>query len=84
MPDHLEAKLTKESNGPISGYSVVDVETTSSQVEELRKALAVVDRFRFAALKAAKIQEKNAEWTMLAYACKGNKVTVTIEQGACG
>lgn len=53
--------------------------------DELRAALALVDRYRkaaFAALKLGKIAD--ADWTMVDYAVKGDCVIVTIEQGACG
>jgi hypothetical protein len=51
--------------------------------DELRAALAVVDRYREVAFAALKVGAE-ADWTMVDYTVKDDCVTVTIEQGACG
>ncbi len=51
--------------------------------DELRAALAVVDRYRKVAFAALKVGAE-ADWTMVDYVVKDDCVIVTIEQGACG
>lgn len=51
---------------------------------ELRAALAVVHRYKKAAMKALSLTEKGADWTMLEYSVKNDCVVVVVEQGACG
>lgn len=50
----------------------------------LRLALAEVDRYKREALKALKLNEKDADWMMVEYAVKNDCVVVTVKQGACG
>lgn len=51
---------------------------------ELRLALALVDRYKKMALQALKTNEKQADWTMIEYAVKNDCVVVTVNQGMAG
>lgn len=55
-----------------------------AETDELRAALATVERYKRAAFKAMGLNEKGADWTMVDYAVKTDCVVVTVEQGACG
>jgi len=67
------------------GYEkVVRVSVTGDEAAELRRALAVVDRYKKLALKTAKASEKGADWTMIGYAVKTDCVLITVEQGMAG
>lgn len=50
----------------------------------LRLALALVDRYKKAAMIALGANDKTADWTMIEYSVKNDCVIVTVEQGACG
>jgi len=77
-------EVIKEYDGAVRGRRKVVVSATKQETDELRAALAVVDKFKRVALQAAKVKEKDADWTMLEYAVKTDRVIVTIEDGACG
>ena len=76
--------VKKIYNGPVNGEWEVTIDLTKEQSEELRKALAVVQRYEKQALKSAEVSKKDADWTMFSYAVKNNKVVVNIQDGACG
>lgn len=59
-------------------------EDLKKDTDELRLALALVDRYKKAALRALKTTEKTADWTMIEYSVKTDCVIVTVDQGACG
>lgn len=80
----MKATVTDTKRGAIWGRSEVLVEATPDETTELRRALKIVDRFKKRAMRAAKTNEKQADWTMVGYAVKTDAVIVTIEQGACG
>jgi len=80
----MAATVKKIYNGPVSGELEVTIDITKDQADELRKALAVVQRYEKEALKTAKVSKKNSDWVMVSYAVKNNKVVVNIQDGACG
>jgi len=80
----MKAEVLEKRFGAIWGKSTVRLTATSEQTAELRQALAIVDRYKKVAMRAAKANEKNADWTMVGYAVKTDCVVVTVEQGACG
>jgi protein tyrosine phosphatase len=77
-------EVIKGYDGAVRGERSVVISATKQETDELRAALAVVERFKKVALQAAKVKEKDADWTMLTYAVKTDKVIVKIEDGACG
>lgn len=80
----MKAKVTETKSGAIWVQKTVRVTATPEETAELRKALAVVDKYKKAAYKAAKTNERHADWTMVGYAVKTDAVIVTIDQGAAG
>lgn len=71
-------------NGPVNGSKEVIISCTKDEADELRKALAIVDKYKKVAYKALKHKEKNADWTMEKYKVKNDRVIVIVESGACG
>lgn len=76
--------VKKIFSGPVSGELEVTIGITKEQADELKQALAVVQRYEKQALKAAKVSKKESDWVMLSYAVKNDKVIVNIQDGACG
>jgi len=68
----------------ISVETTIKISATPKETAELRRALAVVDNFKKAAFKAARVSEKYADWTKVGFAVKTDAVLVTIEQGMAG
>jgi hypothetical protein len=79
----MKAKVVDSKTYAIGYEKTVRVNATPEETAELRKALAVVERYKKAAMKAAKAG-KDADWTMIGYAVKTDCVLVTIEQGMAG
>ena len=78
-------KISDERQGAISGYTTVRIPGTKEQMDELRAALAVVDRYKRKAMKAGNTVKENwADWTMVGYAVKTDCVEVKVEQGMAG
>lgn len=72
--------------GPVNETNEVVLEPSGGKADTdaLRAALAVVQAYRIAALRALRTSEKRADWTMVDYAVKTDCVVVTVSQGACG
>lgn len=70
-------------SGAVSGRDEVTFTATKAETDELRNALAIVDKWQKQALKKVP-SVKGADWTMVTYAVKTDKVIVGIESGACG
>lgn len=71
-----------------STYEVTFPLADQSESEELRQALAVVQRYQETAAKAVDVRvrskDPNCDWVMFEFAVKNDKVVVTVESGACG
>lgn len=74
------------STGPVDAmYEVVlDPSGGQADIDALRAALAVVESYRSAAMRALKKRERDADWTMVEYDVKPDGVVVRVHQGACG
>ena len=79
----MKARKTNQKFSGVSVVTTVKITATPEETTELRRALAVVDRFRKAAFKAAKAG-KDADWTEVGFAVKTDAVVVTVEQGMAG
>lgn len=55
-----------------------------ADTDELRRALATIDRYKKAALKALGLNEKEADWTLVEFGVKTDCVEVWVQQGSCG
>jgi len=78
-------EIIDECEGAISGYKTVRIPGTKEQMDELRQALAVVDRYKQKAMKVGHAVKENwADWMMVGYAVKTNCVEVKVEQGMAG
>lgn len=82
----MKAQLVETHCGPISTRSTIRIEATPEQLAELRKALAVVDKFKALAYQLAHAKDgpKGADWTMVGYGVKSDCVLVTVHQGMAG
>jgi len=80
----VKVRSIEKKNHVISTTATVTLETTREAADELRAALAIVDKHKKAAMKALKWQERNADWTMIGYGVKNDAVIVTVEQGMAG
>lgn len=85
---------------PVVGEWETTIEVILEELEEFKKALEVVNRFKNLAMAEHKIKEKNADWTMIDYNQEKDygwnlkrkkeegihkfRVTVNIRQGMCG
>lgn len=78
-----DARTTRDGAVYVA-YEVTLLPEKEGDMDELRRALAVVDRYRKTALKALKVSEKNADFTVVGYGVKNDCVIVTVEQGANG
>jgi hypothetical protein len=70
-------------SGAVNGRDEVTFTATKAETDELRSALAIVDKWQKQALKKVP-SAKGADWTMVTYSVKTDKVIVGIESGACG
>lgn len=70
----------------ISTKTTIRIEASPEELVELRRSLAVVDKFKSVALKAANAKEgpRGADWTMVGYGVKTDCVVVTVKQGMAG
>lgn len=82
----MKYEITNKVVGPISVNTTIRIEATPEELAELRQALAVVDKFKLVALRAAHAKEgaKGADWTMVGYGVKTDCVIVTVHQGMAG
>lgn len=78
----MKYEILSNQNGAVRGKAVIKLKTTPEETTKLRQALAVVDRYKKAAMRAA--NSTKADWTMVGYAVKTDGVVVTVEQGSCG
>ncbi len=88
------------SYNPVIGEWETTIEVTLKELEEFKKALDVINRFKGLAMAEHKINESNADWTMVDYNQEKDygwnlkrkkeegihkfKVIVNIKQGMCG
>lgn len=72
--------------GPVNERheAVLEPSGGRADIDELRAALDVVQRYRDAAMRALRLREQDADWTMVDYAVKNDCVVVTVNRGACG
>jgi hypothetical protein len=72
----------------VSGQIDVTLAADATECHELRAALAVVDKYKKAALKAIREEKNqnpmNADWHMISYCVKGDKVIVSVKDGMAG
>jgi methyl coenzyme M reductase beta subunit len=76
-------KLTNKKilySGAVNGKIEMTIEATEAEIQELKNALVVVNRFK----KVLKVKEKDADFNMYKFNCGKKTVVVTVEQGACG
>jgi hypothetical protein len=85
----MKCEVKKTYYGVVSAtYEVTFPLADQSESEELRQALAVVQRYQETAAKAVDVRvhskDPNCDWVMFEFAVKNDKVVVTVESGACG
>jgi len=68
----------------ISMEKEVSIELPKEECDALRKALAIVGKYRKLALQCANHKDKDSDWTEVEYAVKNDKVIVSVRFGMCG
>ena len=75
-------------NGVVAAVWEVTIPLNNKdEAQELRAALAVVQKYQEQAAKAAKVrvgENGNCDWAMYGFAVKNDKVLVKVDAGACG
>jgi len=79
----MKAKVIETKNFAVGYEKTIRLSSSPEEMAELRRALAIVDRYKKAAMTEAKAG-KDADWTMIGYAVKTDCVLVTITQGMAG
>lgn len=69
-------------DGAVRGLHEVSFSSSKEEIDELNKALAVIDKWRKQALKEVP-SASGADWIMIRYFV-ADKVIVEVEAGACG
>lgn len=85
-------KIESIENGPGSavwGLTNISIGITREESEELRAALAIVQKYEKAALKAIQSNRKcnpakDSDWCEISYSVKNDKVIVGIRDGMAG
>ena len=81
-------EVTRITNGNVVGEVSVSFDIDSIEAKELRDALAIVDKYKKAAIKAIKEETKEdpttSDWLEVHYQVKNNMVFVLIKDGMCG
>lgn len=68
---------------PASSKEVV-MDLPKEECDLLRNALGIVGKYRKLALQCVGHKDKDADWTMVNFAVKNDKVIITVEYGMCG
>jgi hypothetical protein len=76
-------KVKNVWDGAVNGLDEITFTATKEETDELRNALAIVNKWQKQALKEVP-GAKGADWTMVKYAVKTDRVIVGVESGACG
>lgn len=75
-------------NGAVAARWEVNIPLAAEgEADELRAALAVVQKYQEQAAKAAKVRvgkDGNCDWAMYGFVVKNDKVLVEVQAGACG
>jgi hypothetical protein len=73
-------------DGAVHGADEATIKATVEEVEAFVQALKVIEKFKFKAREALKINEQHADWTTYKYDIKKSEgiVNVRIDTGACG
>jgi hypothetical protein len=79
-----KCKLASTHPGSVMSSAVVDIEITSEESRELRAALAIVDKYKSLAVKTYGVKLSEADWNMIQYSVKNDRVLVEIKIGMCG
>jgi hypothetical protein len=77
-------RIDREYNGPVQMRKNLIFSASKQEVEELRKALEVITKWKRQAFIAVKHKERDADWTMVDFSFKGKDVAVDVQSGACG
>jgi hypothetical protein len=57
---------------------------SKKEVDELRKALDVLKKWRRRAMIVAQHKESTADWTMVDFSFEGKDVAIDVQAGSCG
>lgn len=68
----------------VRGSTEAIFEATKEETQQLFEALRVVEKWKLAARRALKHDEKDADWTTYHYFVKSGMVHVQVDSGACG
>lgn len=82
-------KISRVRSTAVSTTIAVEISIDTQQAEELRRALAVVDKYRKQAIQAVHHYEKHhpvrdADFCEIEYGVKNDKVVITVKSGMAG
>jgi len=76
------------AQGAVSGQTDVSISLEPGEAAKLREALALIQRYEKAALKAIKGEKKysptESDWHNIQYAVKNDRIIVKIKDGMAG
>lgn len=76
------------SSNAVSGQVDVTFEIDKTEANDLRAALAIVDKYKNAALSAieseTKFDPESSDWCMISYCVKNDKAIISVQDGMTG
>ncbi len=85
----MNNKVIKNWSSAVAGSHNVTIDIIKEEANELRQALAVIQKYEKEALRSYKNKlkynpKKSSDWCEISYCVKNDKVIVTIEDGMAG
>lgn len=76
-------------DGVVSAETAISIEINKQASDELRSALAIIQKYQKAAIKAFQNKQKydptkKSDWCQISYSVKNDKVIVNIKDGMAG
>ena len=76
--------IKDDYSGAVSGKVEITFSVDKAESDELQAALAIVEKYKKAAIAVMEHNPQLSEWHMISYKIKEGKLTVSIEDGMVG